>query len=117
MPPTRSEELVTTREFVTSSLFDVGISAGVKGRHFAVAVDGVPVGTGRLRVELPDKYPGQPIIGSARYSSLQGEVSARHEVGPLTARIGARLGRIMGWRDSASVRSTRAAVFIEFSTH
>jgi hypothetical protein len=116
-PPTRSETIVTTREFVSSQLFDVGVSAAARGRVFTVGVDIVPAGVARLGVELPDKYPGRTIVGVARYSLLSGEISAGRTVGPVRARAGARVGRVFGWRNSASVRLQRASVFLELSTH
>ena len=114
-PATRTEERVTTREFVSSQLLDVGLSASARRRWVSASLEIVPVGTARLAIELPDKYPGRTIVATARYTSLSGEASASRVLGPLHTRIGARIARVLAWRNSASVRLVRAGLFLELS--
>jgi hypothetical protein len=116
-PPTHTESLVTTQEFVTSEMFDVGLSATVVRGVGTASLQATPVGAARLSIELPDKYPGKTLVATARYSSLTGEASVNRKVGTLNARVGARLARVFGWRHSASVRLSRASLFLELSTN
>lgn len=115
-PPTDVRRLVTTREFVTSQLFEAGVFAAGDGSAFSGSVDVVAVGTGRLAIQLPDKYPGRTIVAVGSYSSAMVEGAYTRRAGPAVARIGARAGASLPWRQSSAMRLRRLSLFVTLGT-
>ena len=113
-PPTDVRRLVTTREFVTSQLFEAGVFAARDGSAFSGSVDVVAVGTGRLAIQLPDKYPGRTIVAVGSYSSAMVEGAYTRRAGPAVARVGA--GASLPWRHSSAMRLRRLSLFVTLGT-
>ena len=111
-PPTEERRSVTTREFVTSHLFEAGVFGARSGSSFSGSVDVIAVGVGRLAVQLPDKYPGRTIVASGRYSSAMAEASYASRLGPALARVGVRAGASLPWRRSSAMHLRRFSVFL-----
>lgn len=115
-PPTSERRSVTTREFVTSQLFEAGVFGERSGSKFSGSVDVIAVGVGRLAVQLPDKYPGRTIVATGRYSSAIAEASYARRVGPAFARVGLRAGASLPWRRSSAMHLRRLSVFVAVGT-
>jgi hypothetical protein len=115
-PPTEVRRLVTTREFVTSQLFEAGAFGARSWGSFSGSIDLIAVGVGRLAIELPDKYPGRTIVAAGRYSSAMAEGAYTRRAGPTVARIGVRAGASLPWRRSSAVHLRRLSFFLTLGT-
>jgi hypothetical protein len=116
-PPTEVRRLVTTREFVTSQLFEAGVFGSRSSARFSGIVDVIAVGAGRLAVQLPDKYPGRTIVAVGRYSSATAEATYTRRVGPAVARLSLRAGASLPWRHSSAVRIRRLSLLLSLGTN
>lgn len=115
VPPTETRRLVTTREFVTSRMFESGLFLSA-GRKVVVTADVVPVAGARLRVDLPDKYPGRLIVFGARYSAAAAEVRYARRIGAARAGAGLRAQATWPWRRSAAVNRRSLGLFLSLGT-
>jgi hypothetical protein len=108
-PPSETREFITTRELTASHEIRIGLSAAWArrlGRGWRFEGDGAawPAVRGRLVTELPDKYPGQDIVFDA--TGLGGEANGAfvRRAGGLRFAVTARLGGLLPYRRSASLR-------------
>ena len=115
-PPTEERRTVTTREFVTSQLFEAGMFATRNWSSFSAGVEVVGVGVGRLAVQLPDKYPGQTIVASGRYSAATIEVAYAWTAGPSVVRAGLRTGASLPWQRSSAMYLRRLSLLLSIGT-
>ena len=86
------------------------------GSAFSGSVDVVAVGTGRLAIQLPDKYPGRTIVAVGSYSSAMVEGAYTRRAGPAVAGVGARAGASLPWRHSSAMRLRRLSLFVTLGT-
>ena len=115
-PPSETRRLVTTREFVTSHLFEAGAFGARSWASLSAAMDVVAVGVGRLAIELPDKYPGRTVVASGRYSSATVEGAYTRRIGPTVARAGIRARASVPWRRSSAMYLRGLSFFVMLGT-
>ena len=115
-PPAEVRRLVTTREFVTSQLFETGVFGASAAGAFSGSVDLIAVGVGRLAIQLPDKYPGVTIVAVGRYSAAMAEAAYSLRIGPAVALVGVRAGASVPWHQSSAVRLRRLSLFLTVGT-
>jgi hypothetical protein len=116
IPRTEERRTVATREFVTSQMFEAGISGMRTQSRFGARLDVVAVGVARLAVQLPDKYPDRTLVFSGRYSGAAAEGSCRFRAGRLALQAGAAGGASLPWRESSAMRLRRFSLFLAIGT-
>ena len=106
-PPSVSRRFTTDQEFTSSQVHEFVIDSArtlvarggwtVTGRLAAS-----PLLLGRLSTRLPQKYPGQTIVGDARAAAFSARVEG--------ARTGGRVPLVVAieWGKSASYRASRS---------
>lgn len=113
LPPSEERRLVTTREFTTSGMFDTSVFVDVTRGAFSAGGALSPVGSAKLSIELPDKYPGRVIRFDSRYAAASVELRYARRAGPVRLRAGVRGLATWPWHDSAAVYRRSIAVFLE----
>lgn len=113
VPSSETRRLVTTRELVTSRMFEGGLFVSAQSRAFAVTADVMPAAGARLRIDLPDKYPGRLIVFGARYSAAAAEVRYARRIGAARVGLGVRAQATWPWRHSAAVHRRSLGLFFE----
>jgi hypothetical protein len=111
-PPSETRRVVTTRESVTSQLFDAGVFGARSWGSLRASTELVAVGVGRLAVELPDKYPGRTIVASGRYSSAMIEGAYTRAIGPVRSNFGISARASFPWSDSSAMYLRSVSLFL-----
>jgi hypothetical protein len=117
LPPSVTHRLVTTRETAVSELHEAGLfvrGRRAAGRRSLDAMLGVmPVGLGRLSVDLPDKYPGRILVFYASVSTLRGRAFYTLPAGRATVRVGVHAAKTLSWRNRAQLDSRTVSLSVD----
>jgi len=117
LPPSVTHRLVTTRETAVSELHEAGLfvrGRRAAGRRSLDAMLGVmPVGLGRLSVDLPDKYPGRILVFYASVSTLRGRAFYTLPAGRASVRVGVHAAKTLSWRNRAQLDSRTVSLSVD----
>lgn len=118
-PLSEVREVVTTREFVTSHVHDLGWFARWRprlSRGLSVSASLSPAVLGRLAVELPDKYPGRRLRFNASAAAVSGDLAYTRRLGPLDVGGAVRVSRIFRLREAAQLKMASVSLVIHAGT-
>lgn len=117
MPPSIARRIVTTRETTVSELHELKWVAGVRRRAGggSIEIEGAasPVSVGRLRVDLPDKYPGRTLVYYAKATTVEGGAAYELERSRWIARVALRAGRSFSWRSAERLEAAVLSLGVE----
>jgi hypothetical protein len=108
---------VTTREMTTSQLheFLTGFSvAAPLGGSWALTIDTeiAPIAIGRLRVQLPDKYPGQDLVFLAKVGTAAGHLTFARRSDTWSVAFVIDIGRTWSYQSTAALERPIAGLGI-----
>lgn len=106
-PPSIVHSIVTTRETTWSDLHEIAIGVRSERRRGPWRVQWhahAAPSIARLRVDLPDKYPGQLLVFSAAPLVARASASVGRQFGGVLVEGGAGYGRMMNAREEAALR-------------
>lgn len=106
IPPSETREFTTDRETTVSRVIASGLTARARwrtGARWQVTLDAdvLPITRSRLVISLPDKYPGQDIVGDALAFGAKARVTVERRSGHLTAGVAVTTSGAWGYRSTA----------------
>lgn len=118
-PASELRELVTTREFVTSHVHELGWFAQWTPEHtrgLSLAATISPAMLGRLAVELPDKYPGRRLRFNASAAAVDADVTYARRLGAIDIGAGLRASRVIRLRNAARLNIASVSLVLHAGT-